>query len=597
MKYICNPINIEYKYQFIRFYGNTSISREAADPSLIRFKNKYYLFPSMAAGFFTSDNLADWEFHTLKDVPIYDYAPDVRVIGDYIYFSASNKYKNCSFFRSKDPINKEFEEIPGAFPFWDPNLFADEDGKIYFYWGCSNITPIYGVELDPKDMQPKGEPVELIFSNEKLHGFERCGENYIKTQSPEEVEAIINEHKKRNPELPEAILKAMRLHFSYLPYVEGSWMSKNKGKYYLQYACPGAQYNVYADGVYISNGPLGPFTLAQNNPYSYKPGGFIPGAGHGSTMEDEFGNLWHTSTMRISINHMFERRLGIWPAGYDNEGELFCNQRYGDWPQKLEKSKINPWENPQWMLLSYGKPAKASSFEIGYSPSRATDENIQTWWKAGSNVANEWLEIDLEQLCDVHAIQINFAEDKIATVIPEESMFHKSGSEMRYIDERKHYTRWLLEGSEDGINYFLIEDKSDVATDLAHDFIIIEAGIKARYLRCTIKELPYNQKACVSGLRVFGKGKGSLPEKIIISSIAFLSELDLLVKWKAIEVVGYNVLWGFSPEKLYHSCMVFDSNQMKIGALVKGQALYVRVDSFNENGITEGVVQKVTNCI
>ena len=52
---------------------------------------------------------------------------------------------------------------------------------------------------------------------------------------------------------------------------------------------------------------------------------------------------------------------------------------------------------------------------------------------------------------------------------------------------------------------------------------------------------------------------------------------------------GYTVLWGSSREKLYHSAMCFDSKQ-KIGALVKGRNYTVRVDAFNENGITEGTV-------
>lgn len=55
-------------------------------------------------------------------------------------------------------------------------------------------------------------------------------------------------------------------------------------------------------------------------------------------------------------------------------------------------------------------------------------------------------------------------------------------------------------------------------------------------------------------------------------------------------MVGYNVLWGFAPDKLYHSYMVFGSNEVTIGALIKGEPLYVRVDSFNETGITEGDV-------
>lgn len=136
------------------------------------------------------------------------------------------------------------------------------------------------------------------------------------------------------------------------PYIEGAWMTKHQGRYYLQYAIPGTQYNVYGDGVYVSDAPLGPFKPAGNNPYSYKPGGFITGAGHGSTLEDKEGRFWHTSTMRISKNHVFERRLGLWKAGIDADGELFCDQRYGDWPVSVE-SKV--WEKPEWMLLSYKK--------------------------------------------------------------------------------------------------------------------------------------------------------------------------------------------------------------------------------------------------
>ena len=56
--------------------------------------------------------------------------------------------------------------------------------------------------------------------------------------------------------------------------------------------------------------------------------------------------------------------------------------------------------------------------------------------------------------------------------------------------------------------------------------------------------------------------------------------------------VGYVVNWGFAPDKLYHSYQVFDE-RVSIGGLVKDQALYLRVDSFNENGITEGDVKKI----
>ncbi|WP_337099936.1 family 43 glycosylhydrolase [Paenibacillus sp. YIM B09110] len=587
MTYVCNPINMEYKYQLTEANGTMVTYREAADPSLVLFQGKYYLFPSMTAGFLASDDLVDWTFHPLNHLPVYDYAPDVRVIGDYLYFSASHLTKNCSFYRTKDPISGEFEEIEGTFPFWDPNLFVDDDGRLYFYWGCSNQTPIYGVELDLKDMKPKGESIALISGNNTVIGYERKGENHIPI-SQEEIERIVQGYTRMNPDISEEQQNMIRVAVGNDPYIEGAWMDKHNGRYYLQYSAPGTEFNIYADGVYVADHPLGPFTLANNNPYSYKPGGFIPGAGHGSTLEDKHGNLWHTSTMRISLNYIFERRIGLWPAGFDQDGELFCNQRYGDWPLKIEQAQLNPWNDPEWMLLSYDKPAKASSSLEGKDPSNATDENVRTWWKAASSASGEWLEVDLNRVCDVHAIQINFADDQLKVDLPAGAVLQ----ERRYIDERRHYTRWLLEGSVDGKTYFVIEDKSDAETDLSHDLIVREGGIKARYIRCTVKELPFDQHACVSGLRVFGIGEGTLPEQTSGVQTELVSELDLSVTWGKDEVVGYNVLWGFAPDKLYHSHMVFGVNQLTIKALVKGQPVYVRVDAFNERGITEGEVYK-----
>ena len=49
MKYYCNPINVNYRYQFNMDprKGKLEIAREAADPSMICFKGKYYIFASM----------------------------------------------------------------------------------------------------------------------------------------------------------------------------------------------------------------------------------------------------------------------------------------------------------------------------------------------------------------------------------------------------------------------------------------------------------------------------------------------------------------------------------------------------------------------
>ena len=357
------------------------------------------------------------------------------------------------------------------------------------------------------------------------------------------------------------------------------------GKYYLQYACPGAEYNTYADGVYVSDSPLGPFALADNNPYSYKPGGFLPGAGHGSTMEDLKGNLWHTATMRISVNHPFERRVGLWPAGFDKDGELFCNQRYGDWPMSVSDSLDDPWREPEWMLLSSGKTATASSFCHGNEPKYAIEENVQTWWRARTNRCDEWLQLDLGAEFDVRAIQINFADDHLDIPCPGEI---RPGVSARYIDETEHVTQWALDGSLDGKTWFVIEDKTDTHTDLTHDLIVREDGIAIRYLRLSNIAVAFDQPPCVSGLRVFGKGYGKLPP-VPRFTVKRTGELDMEVNIEeAGHAVGYNILFGTAPDKLYHSYMVFQTGVKRIGALVRGRHYFVRVDAFNENGISHG---------
>ena len=596
MDYICNPVNINYRYQFNadpRLHGQMQICREAADPSMICFQGRYYIFASMTLGVWVSDDLAHWENHRLPhELPLYDYAPDVRVMGDWVYFCASRREENCDRWRTKDILNGPYEKLEGSFPFWDPNLFIDDDGRVYFYWGCSNITPIWGVELDKDTMLPLGDKRVLIEGHPFEIGYERIGEdNSQLPASGDEIEAgyqaFIQRQGVPEEQLPPEVRPLIRGMFSRKPYIEGAWMDKHDGTYYLQYAAPGTQYNTYSDGVYVSEHPLGPFRLAKNNPYSYKPGGFLPGAGHGSTMRDTRGNWWHTATMRISVNHDFERRVGIWPAGFDADGELFCNQRYGDWPISAEG---DPWRNPSWMLLSAGKQADASSWTRGHEPGKATEDNVQTWWQAASNDRKEWLQIDLGKEMTVHAVQINFADDKIDIPCPGKII---GGSQARYIEERDLLTQWKLEASLDGEAWFAVEDKSNAQTDLSHDLIVREDGFSARYLKLSDLSVPYGQKPCISGLRVFGLGQGEKPS-IPVFTAKRTGDLDMMVNITTqVDTLGYNILFGSSPDKLYHSSMVFQPGEKRIGALIRGREYFVRVDAFNECGISEGTCVKL----
>ena len=596
MKILCNPINFPYQYQFnLGRDGKLSIDREAADPSMVFFAGKYLIFPSMTCGFLYSDDLVNWQFHELKNLPTYDYAPDVRVVGDWLYFCASN-HSTGRHYRTQDPFSDEYELLEGAFGFWDPNLFCDDDGRCYFYWGSSGSQPICGIELDQETMQPIGEKQALFANCEEEKGFERRGEDHVPQRSSAEKAAML----KQLESVPNMSEQQRTMALDYISdrgYVEGAWMNKHNGRYYLQYGTPGAQFNTYADGVYVSDKPLGPFTLAKNNPYSYKPGGFLPGAGHGSTLENSDGSLWHVSTMRISVNHVFERRIGLWRAGYDADGELFCNQRYGDWPIDIERLRADPWSEPEWMLLSYKKRAWASSEAEGKGAEKAVNEDVRSWWMAGSSEPGEWLAIDLGRVCDVRAVQINFADDTLAAqdipAIQERCRYAMENmvgdaSVRRWIDTKHQPTRWVLETSLNGEDWKTLEDKSETETDLPHDLVLREDGVPARYLRLTVCALPYGQRACVSGLRIFGLAEGAKPESVEEFAFRADGDLDLYLNWDG-QATGYVVNWGFAPDKLYHSYLCFDTH-VHLGGLVRGQKLWARVDSFNESGICHGKV-------
>lgn len=599
--FYCNPLNLPYKYNFQQMNmpafgtGEHTVYREAADPTLVLFRDRYYLFPSMTAGFYVGDDMVHWEYHKLEaPIPVFDYAPDVRVVGEYLYFSASRRTEICNYYRTKDPIHGHWEELPGTFPFWDPDLFCDDDGRLYFYWGCSNTEPIWGVELDRQTMKPIGEKQAMFTMDNKSRGFERTGMDHISPKKGLDIEAIaenIFQDLMKNPKeerekeglMTEADVRRLARGLAGDdPFIEGAFVTKHNGKYYLQYAFPATQVNVYGDAVLAADKPLGPYSFCKSNPFSYKPGGFMNGAGHGSTIADRDGNYWHTASMSISVNNDMERRLGMWKAGFDADGELYCDQRFGDWPVDADTPAF---ENPAYMLLSYGKAVTVSS---GIGAEKVTNECARDWWRADSE-KNEWCCVDLGAPKDIRAIQLNFADEGIDVWIPEGANY-SDGQEIRYIDTENRITRWILEGSADGECWFTIADKSRAENSLCNDFIHLETGIQARWVKLTVLEVPFHQRIAVSGLRIFGHGQGSLPVAPANVRAERVGDLNMLVSWNHDDSVGHNILWGYAPDKLYHSYMVLGSDEKNIGALMKGQPVSVRVDAFNECGVTEGQV-------
>ncbi|MFA6440125.1 MAG: family 43 glycosylhydrolase [Bacteriovoracaceae bacterium] len=542
-------MNIDYAYGDIPNFTEMGKHRATADPVIVLFKAKYFLFSTNQYGYWWSNDLWNWNFVSRRFLKpyhnVYDElcAPAAGIIGDTLLLLGSTHTNTFPIWMSTNPTVDDWKEAVDSFPVgaWDPAFFTDDDGKLYLYWGSSNDLPIFGQEINRTSFQPISEKKELIRLHDDVHGWERFGEHADNT-----------------------FLK---------PFIEGAWMNKYHGKYYLQYAAPGTEFSGYGDGVYTSDTPLGPFMYQDHNPFALKPGGFARGTGHGATFQDRYGNWWHVGTIALSVKNNFERRIGFWPAGFDMDGVLYSNTSYGDYPHFLPKG-IGDHQQSQftgWMVLNYNKPVTSSSTLGGYAANFAVDENIKTYWSATTGFKGEWLQSDLGNVCTVNAIQVNYADQNAELMGKQLNIFHQ----------------YIIYHSVDGKIWKVLVDKSKNMKDVPHDYFELRIPVKTRFVKIENIHVPTG-KFAVSGLRIFGKGNGAVPESVR-SFIVLRGESErrnAWIKWKqSDDATGYVIYWGVSPDKLYTSVMVYGENEYYCTAMDKEKTYYFQIEAFNENGI------------
>lgn len=544
-------MNLDYAYCPIPNFTEWGKHRATADPVIVNFKGDYYLFSTNQWGYWWSPDLYNWHFvrrSFLKPYhKVYDdlCAPAAIAVGDTLLLLGSTQGKTFPIWMSTNPKKDEWKELVDSLQVgaWDPAFFLDDDNRLYLYWGSSNEYPIYGIELDRKKFQPIGERKPLLHLDDKRLGWQRFGE--------------YND----NVFLP--------------PFIEGAWMNKHNGKYYLQYGAPGTEFSGYADGVSVSDQPLGPFTNQPHNPFSYKPGGFARGSGHGATFQDNYGNWWHVSSMVIAVKNNFERRLGLFPAGFDKEGVLYANTAFGDYPQYLPKSSEDHRKGnfTGWMLLNYNKPVTVSSTYGNYTANYANDENIKTYWSAASGNKGEWISTDLGALSTVQAIQVNYADQDAVFLGKQEGLYHQ----------------YKLYHSTDGEHWQLLVDKSHNKTDVPHDYIELPQPVTTRFIKMENIHMP-SGKFALSGLRVFGKGKGTPPDTVqnLVVLRTAADKRSAWLKWRPVDnAYAYNIYFGIAPGKLYNSIMIYGSNEWFFNGMDKQLPYYFSIEAINENGTSK----------
>jgi hypothetical protein len=365
------------------------------------------------------------------------------------------------------------------------------------------------------------------------------------------------------------------------PFIEGAWMTKHNGHYYLQFATPGTEFSGYSDGVAVGDNPLGPFT-PQSMPFSYKPGGFARGAGHGATFTDKWNNYWHVSTISISVKNNFERRIGIWPAGFDSDGVMYCSQAFGDYPTFFPTGPEDHLQSrfTGWMLLNFNKPVSVSSTYGCYGANNAVDENIKTYWSAATGNSGEWIVSDMATISTVRAIQINYADQDAEFLGKPQGVFHQ----------------YRIFESADGRKWKLLVDKSLNKTDVPHDYIELPEPVRTRYLKLVNIHMPTG-KFSLSGFRIFGSGSGEKPSPVTGFTVLRTDKdkRSAWVKWNmADNAYAYNIYMGTSPDKLYNCIMVYDANEYWLKTMDKEKTYYFSIEAVNENGVSlSGQIIKV----
>lgn len=348
--------------------------RELADPSALWFEGKWYLYPSCDLAWVSEDEGLTWKHHPLnvRDV---GYAPTVVHHQGRFLLLASDS----DLYASPSPLGP-FEKLgPIALPkesgapgLGDPMLFADDDGRLFLYWGCSPRAGIWVMPLSSDDpRQPAGPATRAIPFDPVNQPWECVGNG------------------NQNPNMA---------------WIEGSWMVKVGRRYYLTYSAAGTENRTYAMGCYLADNPLGPFRAQKHNPILRTPAGLVTGTGHGCIVAGPRNSLWAFYTIRAGIAHGFERRIGMDQARLDAAGELYVPEATSV-PQRLPDAE-GAAESAGWLPLNDGTRTVGSTDAPNLVGRYAADNSLTTWWQPAAGDPHPVLTTQLLALSTVQAVRI-----------------------------------------------------------------------------------------------------------------------------------------------------------------------------------------------
>ena len=460
--------------------GNAS-----GDVTVIKENGKYYMYCT-GGGAWVSDDMLDWTFHRIDNVPV---APHVVKYNGSFYMCGND----CPVYKADNPLGPftsigDWKNTPDVKGGWngafDVDIYVDDDNKPYLYYPGRGVSGIYVVPLDPSDISRFAGPVKHLFGFNNKHEWERYGE--------------MNEY----PDVA---------------WIEGPWLQKHKGTYYLQYSASGTQWKTYAEGYYTAKSPLGPFTYAPNNPLLRKTEGLVTGTAHGSIVEGPDGNLWQFYTIVLS-NPPGGRRIGMDRITFDKAGNM--SVKITDTPQWAPGTITDPAKgNSESLPVTINKMramnalSKFSTEKPGHEAAYAVDNSSGTWWEPAATDSLPSLLIELSPATRFDVVQ----------------MFTIDGVRLMFNGGRRGFGRptqggqqpsaeiyqYKIEVSIDGKTFETALDQS--RNTIARNTIFDEISpVKCRFVRLTVTNWPKASPLGLLEFTVFGKAAGALPAAVAI---------------------------------------------------------------------------------
>ena len=451
----------------------------SGDVTVLQEGGKYYMYCT-GGGAWVSEDLLNWEFHHVQGVPV---APDIVKYNGKFYLSGNTDnlyvadnplgpFEDLGKFKNTGPVEQGWN---GGV---DTKIFVDDDNQPYLFWPGRGISGIYGVKLDPNDLTTfVGTPVHLFGFN-PMHAWERYGE---KNEYPG------------------------------VAWIEGQWVIKRNGIYYLEYSASGTQWKTYAEGYYTATSPLGPYTYAANNPLLRKTEGLVTGTAHGSIVQAPDGEWWQFYTIVLS-NPPGGRRIGMDRVSFDEDGLMSVTVT--DSPQPAPGFKANPDVLPSIpvtinKMLAMNALSKCSSEQEGFPAAYAVDDFSGTIWRPAADDAQPQLTIELSPATRFDVVQL-FKVDGMRIMFG--SGARRGFGGMRGGGSLPVY-KFKLEVSMDGESYTTALDctGNDISRDTFYEDF---APVRARFVRLTITDWPKTQPLGVIDFTVFGRADGYEPAAV-----------------------------------------------------------------------------------